>query len=144
MRIVEIEFDGGCGTKKGKKVGTFGYVIRCDGKEIEGHGKIEHPEMTNNIAEYLALLKAIKRFKQYATDPTQYKLMIYGDSMIIVETVAKRWGWSKGKVVWNPHRTAPHLRTMLDKVHTELKGINYQTVWVRRDKNSRADALGRK
>lgn len=140
MRIAEIEFDGGCSGN----LGTFGYVIRVNRKEWVGNGKIEKEGMTNNVAEYLALLKAIQRLKKEVGNLAGYELMIYGDSRLVVETVAKRWGWSPAKVVWNPHKGLPHLRYMLDKVLEELKGLNYQTVWVRRHKNKRADALGRK
>jgi len=145
MKIAEIEFDGGCsGNGKDTATGTFGYVIRFDKKEYEGHGKVTDPKVTNNIAEYLALLKAIKRFKKECADPSNYQLMIYGDSRIVIEHVAKRWGWSKAKVVWNPHRGIPHLQEMLNKVLSELEGIDFQAVWVRRHKNARADALTRK
>lgn len=141
MKIVEIEFDGGCSGN----VGTFGYVVRVNNdKEYEGHGKVEAVGMTNNVAEYLAVLKAIQRFKKEVKNPLNYELMIYGDSRLVIEHISKRWGWSKAKIVWNPHKGMPHLKSMLFKVLKELEGINYQSVWVRRNKNSRADALGRK
>lgn len=140
MRIVEVEFDGG----HGNGLTTFGYVLKYDGKEITGHGKIANDDrMTNNIAEYLGLLKAIKRFKLEVKNHSDYEMMIYGDSRLVIEHVGKRWGWSKAKVRWNPHNKEPHLKTMLFKVLEELDGIHYQSVWVRRNKNSQADALSR-
>lgn len=140
MRIAEIEFDGGCTGNQG----TIGYVIKANKKEYEGGGKVESEIMTNNVAEYLALLKALHRFKKEVPNYQNYELMIYGDSRLVVETVAKRWGWSPKKTVWNPHKKSPHLLFMLEKVLKELEGLHYQTVWVRRDKNKRADALTRK
>lgn len=140
MRIIEIEFDGGCTGK----VGTFGYVIRVGKKEFEGKGRTESESMTNNVAEYLGLLKALQRLKKESPNLDNCEVMIYGDSRLVIETVGKRWGWSKAKVAWNPHKGQPHLRYMLDKVLEELKGLRYQTVWVRRHKNKRADALTRK
>jgi len=139
MKIVEIEFDGGYSGN----VGTFGYVIRSNKREFLGHGSVERVGMTNNVAEYLALLKAIQRVKKEVKDLAGCEIMIYGDSRLVVETVSKRWGWSEKRVVWNPHKGQPHLRYMLDRVFEELQGLNYQTVWVRRHKNKRADALTR-
>jgi ribonuclease HI len=144
MKIAEIEFDGGCtgnGTAKAK--GFFGYVLKFEGKDIEGRGAVKEDFVTNNVAEYTGLLEAIRRFKKECPNPEQYQLMIYGDSRLIIETVAKRWGWSPARVVWNPHKQQPHLRRILDKVLIELIGMNYQLVWVRREKNRRADALTR-
>lgn len=140
MKIAEIEFDGGCSGNRG----SYGFIVRVGKTEYEGSGKIEREGMTNNVAEYLGILKAIQRLKKMVPDLSDYEVMIYGDSRLVVETVAKRWGWSPSKVVWNPHKKTPHLKFMLDRVLEELEGINYQTVWVRRDKNKRADALTRK
>lgn len=135
MKIVELNFDGGYGNENA----TFGYRIRCNGTVIEGCGSYKDPKMTNNIAEYLGLLKGIQRVKKEIREP--FELMIYGDSRLVVETVGKRWGWSKAKVVWNPHKQKPHLKAMLEKILKELEGLNYQTVWIRRDKNTDADKL---
>ena len=60
MKIAEIEFDGGCNGN----VGTFGYIVKANKKEWEGNGKVEKEGMTNNVAEYLGLLKAVQRLKK--------------------------------------------------------------------------------
>ncbi len=135
MKIVELNFDGGY--KDG--TATFGYTIRCNGIKVDGCGSYKDAKMTNNIAEYLGLLKGIQRVKKEIKEP--FELMIYGDSRLVVETVGKRWGWSKAKIHWNPHKQAPYLKAMLEKVLKELEELNYQTVWIRRDKNTEADKL---
>jgi ribonuclease HI len=117
MKIVELEFDGGYGNN----IATFGYRIRCNGMITEGCGSYRDPKMTNNIAEYLGLLKGIQRVKKEVSKP--FELMIYGDSRLVIETVGKRWGWSKKKRNWDPHRHVPYLKTMLDKVFKRARAI---------------------
>jgi ribonuclease HI len=145
MKIAEIEFDGGCSANGSKKAtGTFGYILKFDGREYQGSGAVTGDVVTNNVAEYTALLKALQKFREVVKNPELCEVMIYGDSRLVVETVGKRWGWSPAKVVWNPHKQQPHLQELLYAVLELLEGLNYQTVWVRREKNKRADALTRK
>jgi len=147
MKVAEIEFDGGCtGNGSPHATGTFGYILRFEGKEFAGMGRVGSAYgriITNNVAEYAGLLNAVRRFKKECASPKDYELMIYGDSRLVVETVAKRWGWSKSRVLWNPHKKQPHLREILFQVLKELEDLNYQTAWIRREKNRRADALTR-
>lgn len=145
MKIAEIEFDGGCsGNGTRRATGTYGYIVKFDGKEYEGHGEVTGDVITNNVAEYTGLLEAIRKFRTLTDDYSNVMVMIYGDSTLVINTVGKRWGWSKNRVVWSPHKNQPHLQMKLYAVLELLHDLNYQTVWVRREKNSRADALTRK
>lgn len=139
MKKVIINFDGGFGNG----LATFGYVLKFDGKEVKGAGKYLDPRMTNNIAEYLGLLKGIQKAKVLIPDYKNYEFHIYGDSKLVVEHVGKRWGFNKTKSVWKPHDKFPFLQKILFSVLSELENIKYETFWVEREKNKSADSLSR-
>lgn len=140
MQIIEIEFDGSYNNQT-KRAG-YGYTLRCHGIEVGGKGSLIDERFTSNITEYLALLKAIQRAKkEFGTKNVEY--YIYGDSRLVCEHVAKRWGWSKKKIVWNPHKQQPYLKKMLVKIFDEIGETPFQITWIRRDKNSKADKLSK-
>lgn len=136
MKIARIHFDGGFGNG----FGTIGFTVVCENKSFQGTGKIEDARMTSNIAEYIALLKAIKATKKMIPDVGY--LEIFGDSKLVVMHVSKKWGYAKNKT-WQPHSKYPYLETMLMKVLSELEGMNYSINWIPREQNEKADELSR-
>jgi ribonuclease HI len=69
------------------------------------------------------------------------KIRICGDSNIVCNMVAKKWGWKKKK--WLPHKKAPHLKTLLDKTLNLLANYNYEVKWIPREENEEADILSK-
>lgn len=149
MKTIEINFDGGFFKRGDKSFGSYGYVIKHEGKSVHGAGQIEHEHMTVNVAEYLGLLKALQRVKKEIADVSEYEVIIRGDSKLVTETVGKRWGWKKSaetgrRIAWNPHTKFPHLQKMVHKVLDELKAFpKYQTMWIPREQNEMCDGLSK-
>jgi len=140
--MVEIYFDGACEPINPGGTASYGWVIKKDGKiitkdaQIFGSGK----GMTNNVAEYTGLIEAVKAISSL---DIKEKVRICGDSNIICNTVAKKWGWNKRKTVWNPHKNAPHLKPLLEKALNLLKDFEYEIKWIPREENQQADELSK-
>ncbi len=139
--MIEIYFDGACAPINPNGTASYGWLIKKDGQVLEsGCGVIgSGPGMTNNVAEYWGVLEGVKAFLSLNLGT---KLKINGDSNLVCNMVAKKWGWKKNE--WNPHPDFPHLRKLLDQVHQLLEGIDYEVQWIPREQNSEADEMSKK
>lgn len=138
-----LHFDGGY--TYGEPYGTYGYHFKiAKGNHVikgeDGGTFIPEDfgvnEVTNNVAEYAALLKGIRAIKE--KEDVEY-MEIFGDSKMVVKMVIKEWGWKKGR--WQPHPDYPHIRKMLEDIIEELDGIAHDVKWIPREQNMRADEL---
>ena len=82
----DLTFDGAYKNK----VGSFGYVLLCDGKQIDyGYGILGGGKyMTATVAEYHALSCGLDAFVRKADKPSPV-LNIYGDSKFVIDCVNK-------------------------------------------------------
>ncbi len=141
----EIYFDGACEPNNQNGTASYGWLIKKDGKVIEQDcaiiGKGEN--ITNNVAEYTGLLKALERFDALKLSGA---IMIRGDSKLVCNMVARDWGWkdNKTKTKWIGHKDAPHLATLLEQVHKLLEAHDHAVQWVPREQNQEADDLSKK
>lgn len=140
--MIEIYFDGACEPINPGGTASYGYLIKKDDKVVAKESKIigSGKGMTNNVAEYTGLIEAVKVV--YSLD-IEDKLMIYGDSNIVCYTIAKKWGWTKKKTAWNPHRNAPHLKMLLQEALSLLKNFEHEIKWIPREENQQADELSK-
>lgn len=140
---IEIYFDGACETEK--KIATYGWLIKERGTIIASAGKIIGENSTNNVAEYAALLEALRELVRIKGERFGGGVMIHGDSKIICLTVAREWGWKgKRKDKWLPHKDAPHLLPYLEEIHSILANIPHEVQWIPREQNQEADDLSKK
>jgi ribonuclease HI len=86
--------------------------------------------MTNNLAEYTALLRALERVRdlEIASD-----LEVRGDSQLVINQATGEWSCN-----------ALNLRPLLARVHELTRGLRVAWHWVPREQNSEADALSRR
>lgn len=84
--------------------------------------------MTNNRAEYTALLQAL----DWAAAAGHSGVHISTDSKLVVEQTNGRWNCN-----------APALQPMRDEAQRKLASIGATLEWVPRDQNAEADALTR-
>ena len=83
--VLHIYCDGGLGSKgKGSGVGV---VIRNETGEVIGLAKRKLPPMTNNAAEYAALVLALEAARKYCPD----RLEIFMDSENVVRQMQGRY-----------------------------------------------------
>ena len=140
--MIEIYFDGACEPINPGGTASYGYLIKKDGRIITQGSKIigSGAGMTNNVAEYTGLIEAVKTVSDLNI---KEKVRICGDSNIVCNTIAKKWGWNKKKTVWNPHKDAPHLKPLLEEALNLLKNFDYEIKWIPSKDNQQADQLSR-
>lgn len=141
--MIEIYFDGGCLPKNPGGVATYGYLIYEDSNLLHSdYGVIGVGEgMTNNVAEYTALLQALRHMK--GTFSHKKKITVYGDSQLVLKMVGRQWGYDK-KGQYLPHKDAPHLRAFLKEIHDLMEDYEiFNLNWIPREKNKEADKLTR-
>lgn len=93
-----IHFDGGCDPNPGRGYGSFeirylDQVVRSAIKEDYGS------PMTNNQAEYLALIRALSVALSNYSDIEPLTVEIRTDSRLVVEQIKKRWRCKNKKLV---------------------------------------------
>lgn len=116
--------------------GVGGYVVKVIDKETV---KIEKgtidlgkaPYMTNNMAEYAAVLAALFRVKRM--NLTDKPIVVKSDSMLVVQHLSGRWNCNV------PHLQA--LKAEIMEIVKSFKQIEFQ--WVPREQNTEADEVSK-
>lgn len=125
--------DGLCEPKNPGGVACYGWVGYWKGKKArQGFGVIgEGQGMTNNLAEYTALIEAMKHLQNKGyTGAVEFR----GDSQLIVNQMSGEWRINKD-----------HLRQLnrqAQEIAKTFESVSY--TWVPREQNEEADALSRK
>lgn len=138
MDIYVLNFDGSCGPKNPGGTAAWGTTLKKNGVLINsGSGVIGSGEgMTNNLAEFVALVKGLETFILNVDKPSI--LNVLGDSKLVVNIMNRVW---KGKP------DLPYTQAKLDALQL-LKSIriNKHHVtfdWVPREKNQECDDLSK-
>lgn len=114
----------------GSGLGSGGYVINVDGREISAG--FDFGNVTNNQAEYYALICALKRLL-CTVDPSETDVVVFGDSQLVVNQVSGKWR-IKEKHLYAPAKEA---RDLLKKFRSSV------LQWKPRSGNKKADKLSR-
>ena len=140
--MIELYFDGACEPFNPGGTASYGWLIKKNGKELKsGHGVVGSGEgMTNNVAEYSGLIYGLEEFLKLNI---QDKLLIKGDSNMVINMISGKWGWNKKKSKWQPHEKLPHLKELLNQALSLVKKIEYEVEWIPREENKEADALSK-
>lgn len=112
--------------------GCWGWVaLDAAGTEIaSAYGCLGRaPTMTNNLAEYEALLQATR----WALDQGLTGITLRGDSQLVVEQTAGRWACR-----------AANLRPLCAELRTRVRALGATIEWIPREQNTRADSLSRR
>lgn len=110
--------------------GTYGYLVyEGDRKIVEGKGLAGY-NVTNNFAEYTALVEALRKLSEFRTEGD---VVVRSDSQLLVGQMGKGWE-AKGGGYLSKLKEA---REMLK----ELGSVTFE--WVPREKNQEADLLSR-
>ncbi len=111
-------------------VGTYGFVIYSDGKRLtEGHGPAGE-NVTNNFAEYVALVRALSSIVSKSEEP----VLIRSDSRLLVNQMRGEWKVKKGAYL-------PKYREAKEWAR-RFKSLRF--VWIPRERNAEADELSRR
>ncbi len=103
----------------------IGVVLKKDGETIKELSK-PMGKGTNNVAEYLAVIEALKLAKRLG----EKKIKIYSDSQLVVNQILGKFKIRQS-----------HLRELYNKVK-EI-GVDFEIEYIRREKNV-ADRLAKK
>jgi ribonuclease HI len=130
---VVVHFDGACQPPKGGGVATFGFTVEGGGFLHEEAGLATRPyseRATNNVAEYVAAIRALEWLREqgYAGP-----VSVVGDSQLVIRQMTGEY-----------EVKADHLKDYHARLHQlvrEFRSVEFR--WVRREENSRADALSK-
>ncbi len=130
-----LYFDGLCEPKNPGGVATYGFIIKdergnviCRGKGVVGAGMFGD-DVTNNVAEYKALIEGLKCFKEKIG---RGKLIVRGDSQLVIRQL-------KGEYKVRARRILP----LYEQVKELIDGLDVSFEWIPRELNVEADSLSR-
>lgn len=129
--LIVAYFDGACApTNPFGHMGTGCYVTHERERIFEHSGYVEASNQnSNNLAEYLALEQVLAFLCDQGVN--DYKIRIFGDSMLVINQMNGQWGIKSGYYA----DTARHcLRTV--KTFSDIK-----FTWIPREQNTEADSL---
>jgi len=111
----------------GSGTGGYGWTAQsASGNIIKEHwGKIQG-DTTNNVAEYEAVISALK----WALENTVGNVFVYTDSLLVVSQVSGTWRCKK-----------PHLQPLLKQARELMARTDAKLAWIPRKQNKRADEL---
>jgi ribonuclease HI len=111
-------------------VGTYGFVIYRDGRKLaEGEGLAGY-DVTNNFAEYTALVEALKKLREMGVPGDA---VIRTDSKLLHGQMSGRWKVKGGGYVQK-------LKEAKDLIG-EFSSVTFE--WIPREENAEADLLSR-
>ena len=129
--MITIYFDGLCQPVNPGGVATYGYAIYQDGKAIKRGCRVigEGSGMTNNVAEYSALKRALAWLNESGIKD---EITIKGDSQLVINQM---------KGVWKIKSQTS--RKFVPEIRRLLKGKRAKLTWIPREENLEADTLSR-
>jgi ribonuclease HI len=129
-----VNFDGACWPNPGGRA-SWGVVVKNSAREVvmEAHGVVGFgPGMSNNVAEYVAALRALQAIQDLAAPG--WKVLLRGDSQIVINKLGSS-KVSKGLCRRACQDAQSLFQTLKDK------GFLIDLKWVPREENAEADAL---
>ncbi len=129
--MITVYFDGLCYPRNPGGVAAYGYAVYRNGKPIwRGFGAVgEGRGMTNNLAEYEALLAAARWL---VDEGIEEKTVIKGDSELVIKQMKGEYRISSA----TSRKYAPEIKRL-------LQGRDVSFSWVPREENQEADSLSR-
>jgi ribonuclease HI len=130
--MIEVWTDGLCEPINPGGTGCAAYLIKRNGRIVEKGAVVLDlsKEMTNNVAEYSALVQALQAVRRLGLD--KEKAVFRSDSKLLVSQMRGEWK-VKGSRIVPLHAKAKEL----------AKGLDIDFKWVPRDENEEADGLCR-
>lgn len=137
MKTLQVYTDGAYRRKYGG-LASYGYVVKTDSKTVnEDHDILtgEKERLTNNYAEYMAPIKALKWIKKNEENLVFDQMIIRADSQLVVKQINREWSIKSD----NLKDLYKELRDLID--HFKKKGKEVKIEHIGREKNERADEL---
>ena len=135
--MIEVYFDGACEPRNPGGVATYGFVIFREGKRIyRGFGVVGcgalGDDVSNNVAEYTALIKALKWLLDNGYD--REEIVVKGDSQLAIRQLNGIYAVRAPRII-PLYEEAVGLASKFSKISFR---------WVPRELNEEADSLSKK
>ncbi|MEX2703224.1 MAG: ribonuclease HI [Candidatus Baldrarchaeota archaeon] len=129
--MIVVFFDG-LSEPTNPGIGAYGFVVYIDSKKVkEGYGALG-VDVTNNQAEYTAVIKALEWLID--EELTRGKIVVKGDSQLVIRQLNGRYKVKASKIL-----------PLFEKAKSLIREFDdISLVWVPREENSEADFLSRK
>ncbi|HML03013.1 MAG TPA: ribonuclease HI [Candidatus Bathyarchaeia archaeon] len=130
--MIEVWIDGLCEPINPGGTACIGYIIKREGKvlaktsEVVGRGE----GMTNNVAEYTALVRALEKIIQLGL--AEQEILVRSDSRLVVNQMKGNW-----------EVKAPLILPLYRKAKMIATAMNIKFNWICREENTDADSLCR-
>lgn len=140
MRKLTLHFDGSCWPNPGGTA-AYGAVLELEGQEepicAEAGVVGTSPAMSNNVAEFHALLIGLRRYMQDGVKQGDI-LLVRGDSMLVINMMTKMWRPKEDKLYY-----PTYLMVRAEVDFLEKFGVQFGWKWIPREDNTRCDALSK-
>lgn len=131
--MIEVWIDGLCEPvmPAHERIACLGYVIKRDGKVVDEGVEVvgEGEGVTNNVAEYTALIRALERIRSLKLGE---RVIVRSDSRLVVNQMRGEW-----------RVRAPLIVPLYRKAVALAEGLDVVFEWVPREENTAADNLAR-
>jgi ribonuclease HI len=111
----------------------IGFLVESEGCMILERAYYIGSNVSNNQAEYVALLAAILELKNLKYNLQNVRVVIHCDSLLVVRQLNRNY-----KV------RNPGIQLLFDAIDKELKGVQWEIMHVYREFNKQADILANK
>jgi ribonuclease HI len=118
-------------------VGTYGYAIYRDGKSILGRHGFAGDLVTNNFAEYSALVELLRELDEFRDE----EITVYSDSKLLIGQMSGALKVSKRAIKHN--MPGSYVDKFLEARDLARKFPRITFEWIPREMNSQADELSR-
>lgn len=130
--MIEVWIDGLCEPINPWGAACLGYVIKRNGAEIDKGSDVigVGQGMTNNVAEYTALIRALERVRELKLGKEE--IIVRSDSKLVVNQM-------KGEFKVKARLLLP----LYTKAKILANGLDITFKWIPREENAEADELSR-
>ncbi|MCI4348860.1 MAG: ribonuclease HI family protein [Thermoplasmata archaeon] len=131
--IAEVHFDGACQPPKGGGIATYGFTVLGAGLAHEESGLAvtpRSPHATNNVAEYVAAIRALEHLRR---EGYRGAVDLLGDSQLVIRQMNGEYE------VRAEHLHAYHAALQL--LARDFASVRFR--WIPREENQRADQLSK-
>jgi len=130
-------FTDGLAMPRNPGIGTYGFVVFRDGKELKRAHGFDGDPVSNNHAEYAGLIEALRSVDGLRDE----EVVVKSDSKMLVNQMAGAWKVSKK--AFRSDEEGSYVEKYLEAKEAAKEFERLRFVWVPREENVEADELSR-
>jgi ribonuclease HI len=120
-------FTDGLAEPRNPGIGTYAYIIYRNGELLSQASGFVGERVSNNEAEYEALIRGLKAILPYSAEP----VAVMSDSQLLVNQMSGKWKVKKGA----------YKERYLEAKRLAGSFESLEFMWISRELNAKADAL---